>query len=189
MTRLEQAKNVMHAIGAFITAIGGSDRPTSNGESVLRVLDDQLAQREDIFAFGVLERVYDRGLGQLESVTNRIGVLIAAQVAIEAVLIDKIDEFGRGPGLLVFGVIIASGLLFRASGEADFVEADTFMRAFGDSPRETRDALMARLPAAIARNAKIAGSRRNLFSAALTLTIAAVGWALAANLLHFGVKP
>jgi hypothetical protein len=141
------------------------------------VLSEQIAQREDIFAFGVVERIYDRGIVRIDGMTNRIGMLLAAQVAIEAVLIDKAAAFGSGPNLLMFATIVATALFLRATGESDSIDADVFVTAFGNSPWQTRDALLSRLRGAIARNARLMRSHPRLFSGALLFTVAVLGWA------------
>ncbi len=137
--------------------------------------------------FTVLERAYDRTLDALESVSNRIGVLIAVQAAIEAVLIDNIHEFGRAPGLLGFAVIVATALQLRASGGADFIAGDDFRDAFNLHPQATRHTLMARIANAITTNEQIARRRRNLLTLAIAGTIATIAWATATHLARVRV--
>jgi hypothetical protein len=144
---------------------------------VLEILSEQIAQREDLFAFGVVERIYDRGIVRFDGMANRIGILIAAQVAIEAVLIDKGSTLESGPILLMFATIVATTMLLRATGDADSIDAEAFLGTFGDRPWQTREALREGLCAAIGRNAKLIRSQQRLFSGALLVTIVVIGWA------------
>jgi hypothetical protein len=174
---LEQTEKFAHTLAAIVRGFDASDRTAPDDNPILDLLDEQIAQREDLFAFGVVERIYDRGLVRIDALSNRIGILIAAQVAVEAVLIDKAGTFARGPDLLMFAAIVATALLLRATGEPDSIDADAFVGAFGDRPWQTRDALTGRLRAAIARNRHLCRSRRRLFAGTLLVTIVVLGWA------------
>jgi hypothetical protein len=183
MNRLEQTAKVASTIATIVTIAavvrghGDGDRTPPDQRLVPDVLSEQIAQREDIFAFDVVERIYDRSIARIDRMSNRIGILVAAQVATEAVIIDKANTFGGGPMLLMFATIVATGLSLRAIGDPDTIDAEAFVTAFGDHPWRTREALLAGLRAAITRNTKLMRSHQRLFSGALVLMIGVIGWA------------
>jgi len=176
--RLEQTEKFAHTLAALVRGLGASDRPPSDDNAVLAILGEEMAQREQFFAFGVVERMYERGLIRVDGIANRIAILIAAQVAIEVVLVDKSSALARGPDLLMFVAIATTALLLRVTGEPDSLDAAAFVEASSEHPPQTRNALAARLRAAIARNRRLHRTRRRLFSGALLVTIVALGWAL-----------
>ncbi len=167
----------MNAIATVVRLFDKSDRPARDAAALLDVLAAQIAQREDIFAFGVIERIYERGIDQIDAIVNRIRLLIAAEIAIEAVFIVKVNLFGSGPNALVLLNLLTTALLFRAAGEADVIAPDPFAKACSADPWATRDALHDQLRLAIARNGRIARSHQRLFSLSVLVTIAALGWA------------
>lgn len=144
---------------------------------MLNVLSEQIAQREDIFAFEVVERIYVRSIARIDGMSNRVGMLVAAQVVIEAVILAKANIFGGGPMLLMFATIVATALFSRTIGEADTIDADAFVTAFGDHPWQTREALLDRLRGSITRNTKLIRSHQRLYSGSLFLMIGVIGWA------------
>ena len=75
----------MRAILAASKALGTGPPPEEKTDNVA-VLSDLLAQREEMFQFDVLERAYNRQLMRLDNLGNRVGVLLAAQIAIASVL-------------------------------------------------------------------------------------------------------
>jgi hypothetical protein len=155
VTNRDSANSLLNLVGTIASVFAQS------ADGAFDEIHAQLSQRDGIFAFAVIERAYDRTLEALESVSNRVGVLIAVQAALEAVLIDKLDEFGRGPGLLGFGIIVATALQLRAGGDADFIAIAEFLQAF----------------------ARLVRRRRRLFTLALVGTVATIAWATAAHML------
>jgi hypothetical protein len=178
VNRLEQTEKLAHTLAALARGLGASDRPASDDHPIRTILGEQIDQREHIFAFGVVERMYERSLSRADGMGNRIALLIAAQVAIEVVLVDKSSALARGPDLVMFVAIAATALLLRAFGEPDFLDDDTFAEAAGARPAQKRDALAGRLRTAIARNRRLHCARRRVFSGALLATIVVLGWAL-----------
>jgi len=156
----------MRAILAASKALGTGPPPEEKTDNVA-VLSDLLAQREEMFQFDVLERAYNRQLMRLDNLGNRVGVLLAAQIAIASVLISNTAAFTRWPAIILLAVAGATGVLFGAVGEPDFIRAKQFVRTFHQQPRATRNDLIEEFPRGIEHNRQVAKTRLWIFRVTL----------------------
>ncbi len=174
-------------IAALFALLGSSEPPQLDArEQSTALLQQQLAQYEEIFGFDFAERIYDRGIATLESINTRLGVLIAAQAAIAIVLIDRVEEFGSWPGEAFLCLMAATSISYFVRDVPEIAKVGWFLHQFPRAPRRTRSAILEGFPAAVAYNERRIRFRGWVFNGSIFLTILVLAWALRQRKVTFG---